>query len=388
MAKKDAGGGGEGRGELGVRGLEKENAMAGASLHTRLCEVLDIEHPVIAFTHCREVAVAAIRAGGFAVLGEAMKTADEIQENIRWLRSQVGDKPFGIDLVLPSNAPRQGTPEELIAQIPESHMQYKERIHAAYDVPLPHNPVALRQWGGLNKRLGLAQIECVLDERVPAIATGLGSPEFLFEAAHDRGILMIGLIDATRQARHVLALGADMVVAQGYDAAGHTGAVGTFSIVPEVVEVAGDTPVIAAGGVTTGRHLAAALCLGAAGVWTGTAWLASEESDVDPLVKQRILQATGDDTTRTACISGKTMRILKCPWTEEWEKQDAPQVLKSPFQMLLSSDYLQAANDSRRADLMTEAVGQGVAFVDGAMPVREILQGMVAEAETVLGRFG
>ncbi|MAE94631.1 MAG: monooxygenase [Deltaproteobacteria bacterium] len=362
--------------------------MAGVPLRTRLCEILGIEHPVIAFTHCREVAVAAIRAGGFAVLGEAMKTADEIQENVRWLRSQVGDKPFGIDLVLPSNAPQQGTPEELIAQIPEPHVRYKERIHAAYDVPLPHNPVALRQWGGLNKRLALAQIDCVLDERVPAIATGLGSPEFLFEAAHERGIQMIGLIGATRQARRVLEMGADMVVAQGYDAAGHTGAMGTFSIVPEVVDIAGDKPVIAAGGVTTGSHLAAALCLGASGVWTGTVWLAAEESDVDPLVKQRILQATGDDTTRTACISGKTMRVLKCPWTEEWGKEEAPAALASPFQMLLSSDYLQAANDSRRADLMTEAVGQGVAFVDGPKPVGEILHGMVDEAGAILGRFG
>jgi len=313
-----------------------------------------------------------------------MKTADEIQESIRWLRSPVGDRPFGIDLVLPSNSPNRGTPEELITEIPDSHIAYKERIHSEFGVPEPESPVALRQWGGLNKRLAASQIDCVLDERVAVIATGLGSPEYLFEAAHDRGISMIGLIGATRQAKRVLELGADMVVAQGYDAAGHTGPIGTFSLLPEVAAIAGDKPVIAAGGATTGRHLAAAMCLGAAGVWSGTVWLASEESDIDPLVKQRILEATGDDTTRTACISGKTMRILKCPWTEEWERADAPPTLQSPYQMLLSSDYLQAANDHRRADLMTEAVGQGVGFVVEPRPVAEILHEMVEEAQSVL----
>jgi NAD(P)H-dependent flavin oxidoreductase YrpB (nitropropane dioxygenase family) len=141
--------------------------------------------------------------------------------------------------------------------------------------------------------------------------------------------------------------------------------------------------VIAAGGVTTGRHLAAALCLGASGVWPGTLWLTSKESDVDPLVKERILAASGDDTTRTACISGKTMRVLRCPWTEEWDEPDAPPLLKTPYQMLLSADYLQAANDHRRADLMTEAAGQGVGFVRDTRGTAEILRDMVDEAHEI-----
>ncbi len=145
---------------------------------------------------------------------------------------------------------------------------------------------------------------------------------------------------------------------------------------------------IAAGGVATGRHLAASICLGAAGVWVGTAWLASKESDVDPLMIQRILGATGDDTSLTACISGKTMRVLKCPWTDEWEKEGAPQVLKSPYQMLLTSGYLQGANDARRGDLMTEAVGQGVGFVNEVKSARMVLLEMADEAREILGRFG
>jgi len=353
-------------------------------LRTRLCELLDVELPIVAFTHCKDVAVAAINAGGFAVLGDAMRTADQIAADVRWIRERVAARPFGIDLVLPSSAPPRGTPEELMAEIPDAHRKFARDVKARYDVPEPLGPVALRQWGGLNKAMGQAQIDVLLDERVPVIATGLGSPEFLIAAAHERGIRVFGLVGMAHQAARQLARGVDAVVAQGYDAAGHTGGIGTFSIIPRVAAIAGETPVIAAGGVTTGRHLAAALCLGAAGVWAGTVWLASLESDVDPVVKRRILEASGDDTTRTACVSGKTMRILKCPWTEAWDQPGAPRVLPSPYQMLLSAEYLQAANDHRRGDLMTEAAGQGVGFVTEARPTAEIIAEMGREAAEVL----
>jgi NAD(P)H-dependent flavin oxidoreductase YrpB (nitropropane dioxygenase family) len=358
--------------------------MAADPLHTKLCDRLGVRYPVVAFTHCREVAVAAIQAGGFAVLGEAMKTIDELEDDLRWLRERIGDKPFGIDLVLPKSAPPTRSPEEFIAEIPSSHSDFAKHIKQKYDVPAPKGAVALHQWGGLTQEMGRAQIDLLLEERVPVIATGLGSPDFLIDAAHERELMVWGLIGQPRQAALQLERGVDAVVAQGYDAAGHTGAMGTFSIVPAVVDIAGDTPVLAAGGVTSGRHLAAALCLGASGVWPGTVWLASKESDVDPLVKERILAATGDDTTRTGCISGKTMRILRCPWTEEWDKPDAPPLLRTPYQMLLSADYLQAANDHRRADLMTEAVGQGVAFVRDTRGTQEILVDMVEEARSIL----
>jgi NAD(P)H-dependent flavin oxidoreductase YrpB (nitropropane dioxygenase family) len=353
-------------------------------LRTRLCDLLGVELPIISFTHCKEVAAAVINAGGFAVVGEAMCTPDEIAADIRWLREHVGGRPFGIDLVLPATAPPSGTPEEFLAQIPETHREFARYIEEKYDVPAPKGAVALHRWGGLNQEMGRAQTELLLDERVPVIASGLGSPGFFLDAAHERGLKVFGLVGRTRQARRQLEIGVDAIVAQGYDAAGHTGEMGTFSLVPEIASVAGDTPVIAAGGVTTGRHVAAALCLGASGVWTGTVWLASVESDVDPLIKDKILAATGHDTSRSRAISGKTLRVLRCPWTEEWSKREAPSVLATPYQMLLSSDYIQGANDHRRADLMTEAVGQGVGFVTEMKPAQEILGELAEEARTVL----
>jgi NAD(P)H-dependent flavin oxidoreductase YrpB (nitropropane dioxygenase family) len=358
--------------------------MAEDPLRTKLCDLLGVELPIISFTHCKEVAAAVINAGGFAVVGEAMCTPDEIATDIRWLREHVGGRPFGIDLVLPATAPPSGTPEEFLAQIPETHREFARYIEEKYDVPAPKGAVALHRWGGLNQEMGRAQAELLLDERVPVIASGLGSPGFFLDAAHERGLKVFGLVGRTRQARRQLEIGVDAIVAQGYDAAGHTGEMGTFSLVPEIASVAGGTPVIAAGGVTTGRHVAAALCLGASGVWTGTVWLASEESDVDPLIKEKILAATGHDTSRSRAISGKTLRVLRCPWTEEWAKREAHSVLATPYQMLLSSDYIQGANDHRRADLMTEAVGQGVGFVTEMKPAQEILGELAEEARAVL----
>jgi NAD(P)H-dependent flavin oxidoreductase YrpB (nitropropane dioxygenase family) len=232
-----------------------------------------------------------------------------------------------------------------------------------------------------------AQLDVVLEERVPVFTSGLGNPAFILEAAHARGMKVFGLVGKTRQARREVEAGVDAIIAQGYDAAGHTGSLGTFSIVPEVVAVAGDTPVIAAGGITTGRHLAAALVLGAAGVWTGTLWLACRESDEDMIIKEKLLAASADDTVYSRCVSGMPMRVLKCVWTEEWSKPDAPPVLPSPYQMLLSADYIQAANDHRRADLMFEAAGQGVSFVKTLKPARQIVLDMVEEALEAIERL-
>jgi len=366
--------------------------MAKDPLRTKLCDMLGIEFPVIAFTHCKDVAVAVINAGGFAVLGEAMHTPDAIAADIKWIRDRVDGKPFGIDLVLPASVPPTGSLDELSAKIPEEHRAFARHIKEKYDVPDPKGPIALHQWGGLNQAMARKQLDVLLEERVPVIASGLGSPAFILDTAHERGIKVFGLVGKKRQAKRQIEAGVDAIIAQGFDAAGHTGDVGTFSIVPDVASIAGDTPVIAAGGVTTGRHLAAALCLGASGVWTGTLWLACRESDVDMIIKERLLAAEADDTSWSDCISGMTMRVLKCPWTEEWAGPDAPRVLPAPYQMLLSSDYIQGANDNRRADLMTEASGQGVGFVTSMKPARQILFDLVEETlaafEEITGELG
>ncbi len=358
-------------------------------LHTQLCEKLGIEYPVVAFTHCKDVAVAVINAGGFAVLGEAMHTPDQIAADISWIRERIDGKPFGIDLVLPASVPEEKTVEELMAMIPQEQRDYEQMIKEKYNVPDPKEAPDLHTWGGLDQKRALNQLEVIFDEKVPVFASGLGSPAFILDRAHQLGIQVWGLVGKPRQAKKQIDAGVDAVIAQGFDAAGHTGNIGTFSIVPQVVDIARGTgvPVLAGGGVTTGRHLMAALALGADAVWTGSLWLASRESDVNLQLKERLIEAETEDAIWSNCISGYTMRTTRSPWHNEWSKPDAPPVLKPPLQMMLSSDYIQGSLDYQRKDLMTEAAGQGIHYVTEMKPARQILSDLVEEALDVLDGF-
>jgi len=354
--------------------------MAKDPLRTKLCDMLGIEYPIVAFTHCKDVAVAVINAGAFAVYGGAPRTPDELAADIRWIRERIGGRPFGVDLLLPQASPPAATIEEIKAQIPESHRAFAQQIKEKYNIPPPKGEIELYKLGWLSKEGTTRQLEVVLEERVPVLAFGLGSPEFVLEPARARGMQVWGLVGSPKQAQRELALGVDVIVAQGYDAAGHTGYIGTFSLVPAVAAMAGDTPVVAAGGVTTGRHLAAALCLGAAGVWTGTIWLTSRESDVDMALKQKLLQATAEDLTHSRSISGLPMRVLKNQWSKEWDSPGAPKPLGPPHQMVLSAEILQSARDHRLELFITEAAGQGVGFVTAIKPARQIVMDLVEEA--------
>ena len=358
-------------------------------LHTPLCDKLGIEYPVVAFTHCKDVAVAVINAGGFAVLGEAMHAPDHIAADIKWIRDRIGGKPFGIDLVLPASVPEERTVEQLLAEIPQEHRDFEQKVKRKYNVPDPKQAPDLHIWGGLDQKRALAQVEVVFDERVPVFASGLGSPAFLLKRAHQLGMQVWGLVGKPKQAKKQIAAGTDVIIAQGFDAAGHTGNIGTFSIVPQIADAAraAGVPVLAAGGVTTGRHLAAALVLGASGVWTGSLWLASRESDVNLPLKERLIDSETDDTVYSDCISGYTMRTTRCPWHDEWLGPEAPEVLKPPLQMLLSANYIQGSLDYQRKDLMTEAAGQGIHYVTEMKPARQILSDLVDEALDVFDRF-
>ena len=358
-------------------------------LHTPLCDKLGIEYPVVAFTHCKDVAVAVINAGGFAVMGEALHTPDQIAADIKWIRERINGKPFGIDLVLPSSVPEEKTLDQLLAMIPPGHREYEQMIKKKYNVPDPKTDPDIYHWGGLDQKRAMDQMEVIFDERVPVFASGLGSPAFLLKRAHELGMQVWGLVGKPRQAKRQIEAGTDVIIAQGYDAAGHTGNIGTFSIVPQVVDAARGTGVcvIAAGGVVTGRHLAAALALGADGVWTGSLWLTSRESDVNLPLKERLLEAETEDAIISDCISGYTMRTTRSPWHDSWMSPEAPEVLKPPLQMMLSANYIQGSLDYQRKDLMTEAAGQGIHYITEMKPARQILSDIVEEAFDVFDRF-
>ena len=207
--------------------------MAKDPLRTRFSEMLGIEFPIIAFTHCKDVAVAVINSGGFAVLGEAMHTPDDIAADIQWIRDRIDGKPFGIDLVLPASVPAAASLDQLLEKIPDEQKSFAKHIKETYNVPDPKEEIALHQWGGLNQELGRGHNSTFFSmSGFRLIASGLGSPAFILDAAHERDMLVFGLVGKARQAKRQLEAGVDGIIAQGYDAAGHTGAVGTFSIVP------------------------------------------------------------------------------------------------------------------------------------------------------------
>ena len=357
-------------------------------LHTKICDTFGAEFPIFAFTHCKDVAAAVTNAGGIGVLGVLAREPDEIVKDIQWMRARVGDKPFGIDLVFPASVPAgMPTIEDLVGQIPEQHRKFVDSIFEDYGVPHPKgevNPNGISKGGLYSQEVARKQLDAVLEETVPFLASGLGNPAFAIEAAHARGIKVGGLSGRVRQARREIEAGVDVVIAQGYDAGGHTGDIGTFTLVPRVVQIAGDTPVLLAGGVGTGAHLAAALCLGAAGIWSGSIWLASRESDMSMLMKERLIEATEEDTIRSRALTGKPARQLRNRYNALWEDPKNPDPLSMPLQGILTAELQAGIRESEMVEWMGTPLGQMVGNIASIKPCSEIVLDLVSEAMDIL----
>ena len=226
------------------------------------------------------------------------------------------------------------------------------------------------------------------------MASALGPPPAeLTEQAHARGIVVAALVGTVEHARRQQAAGVDLIVAQGTEAGGHTGTVATMVLVPEVVRAVAPTPVLAAGGIVTGAQMAAAIALGAQGVWCGSVWLTTQEAETDPAVQQKMLAASSSDTVRSRSLTGKPARMLRSAWTDEWESEAAPAALQMPLQTLLTAGAQQrirrssARPGSGAQQLATYFVGQGVGLLDRVRPAREVVASMVEEYLEVAGRF-
>lgn len=359
--------------------------MAKLFFRTSLCDLLGIEYPVVSAGMGRaarpELAAAVTNAGGLGMMGCTGHTPEEIRADIRRCRSLTGG-PFGVDLLFPASI-RAGDEER---RLPESPPAFLDGFRRELDLPPWEERKCLLEQQGARTHTEAsvrAQLEVVLEERVPVFASGLGTPDWLVPELHGRGTLCIALVGNVRQARRVQAMGADIIVAQGYDAGGHTGRVGTFSLVPQVVDAVAPTPVLAAGGVGDGRGLVAALALGAVGAWVGTRFLATHEASELPAYKQRIVAASEEDTERTASWSGRTQRTLKNRFTQSWEPAGI-QPYSGAIQQLVVGDIEQRARERERTDLMRMPMGQIAGMVGSIKGAREVLEEMVAEAERLL----
>jgi NAD(P)H-dependent flavin oxidoreductase YrpB (nitropropane dioxygenase family) len=290
-------------------------------MRTKLAEDLGLEFPIFAFTHCRDVAAAVSKAGGLGVLGVAGHSLDILRMELEWIEGEVGDKPYGVDLLLPTRfvgSERGGLGrDELDEKIPQEHRRFVEDLLAKHDVPpLPADAEVAPEFsvGYENQR---DVIELVFEHRIGLIASALGPPPgWMIEQGRAKGVKVAALAGTVDHARRHMEAGVDIVVAQGYEAGGHTGEISTMVLVPEVVDAVDPVPVLAAGGIGNGRQVTAALALGAQGVWTGSVWLTTEEAETHPVVKQKFLKASSRDTIRSRSLTGKPARQLRSAWTE------------------------------------------------------------------------
>ncbi len=359
-------------------------------LKTKLCEMLGIEYPVILAGMggvSRAQLVAAVsNAGGLGVIGAAAMPPEELRQEIRKVRD-LTDKPFGVDLILPAMGQLPTVPREGASKIgdwrellPKEQREFVERLKRQFELPEVEREPPPFQFG---PDFIHRQMEVVLEERVPVFASGLGNPAPFVPDLHKNGTKVIALVGNVKNALRVKEGGADIIVAQGYEAGGHTGRVGTMALVPQVVDAVAPTPVVAAGGIGDGRGLAAALCLGAVGVWVGTAFLVSQEASWDPDLKRRILEASEEDTRVTRIYSGKPMRNITNPLIEEWERAGVP-TLPFPFQGALIREITLPAEKAGRKELLMNPAGQISGMLRRIRPAGEILEEMVAQAAELL----
>lgn len=369
-------------------------------MQTRVCDMLGIEFPILAFSHCRDVVAAVSKAGGFGVLGVTAHTPEQLEIDCAWIEDEIGpNRGYGIDVLIPAKytGSDEGglTKERLEPMIPPEHRQFMTELLARYDVPpLPEGEKARSGEGTWSHKGAQPLVDIALAHKIRLIVNALGpAPVDLVTNAHRNDVLVAALVGTKVHAERQKNNGVDLIVAQGYEAGGHTGEIATMVLIPEVVDAVAGTPVLAAGGIGRGRQIAAAMALGAEGVWTGSVWLTTEEAETHPVVKKKFLTATSSDTVRSRASTGKPARQLRTAWTDEWEAEANPKPLGMPLHGMLIAEAQQriarSANtpNSGAERLVNYFVGQIVGTMNQVKPARQVVFEMVDEYLDVVRRL-
>ncbi|WP_299565472.1 nitronate monooxygenase [uncultured Mycolicibacterium sp.] len=356
---------------------------------TRLTEQFGIDFPLFAFSHCRDVVAAVTNAGGFGVLGGTAYTPEQLDRELTWIDEQVNGKPYGLDIIVPATFEGKGealSKSQLADRIPAEYREYVNELLAAHGIePDPTPKVGAPMLSG---NTGKELLEVAMSHPIKLIANALGvPPDYMIEAGREHGVPVAALVGAREHAIKQVEAGVDIIVAQGTEAGGHCGEVSTLVVVPEVIEaIEGKVPVLAAGGIVTGRQMAAAVALGADGAWTGSVWLTTEEAETAPATVQKMLKATSRDTVRSAGRTGKPARQLVSDWTKAWAPfPDGRKPLPLPLQNMLSEpvmrriDALAAQGHEGAQALATYFVGQGVGLMNKVKPAREVVREFIED---------
>jgi NAD(P)H-dependent flavin oxidoreductase YrpB (nitropropane dioxygenase family) len=376
---------------------------------------LGIETPIFGFSHCRDVVVAVSKAGGVGVYGAALHSDEQLAIDLDWIEAQLDGRPYGIDLLIPSKYVGSDggglSPSEARAAIPADVTAFLDDMMLRYDVPEAdgEEDASDDEFLGLgSQRYSAKQAEGILTlafaHRPKLLVSALGTPpRDLVEKAHGSGMLVGALAGRVKHALAHVEAGVDIIIAQSYEAGGHTGEIGGMVLTPLIVDAVAPVPVLAAGGIGDGRQMAAALALGARGVWCGSVWLATSESDLLPVVKQRLVDASAEDTQRTRAMTGKPSRLLKTAWVEEWERSDTPDPLPNPLHAVAIGPYVSriekaaaavdATPDRGPGALAPTAAGQVIGLVTSETSCRRVITDMmegcveaISDAQTLLER--
>ncbi|MFJ3222277.1 nitronate monooxygenase [Streptomyces sp. NPDC086783] len=360
-------------------------------MQTELSTNLGVEHAVFGFTPFPAVAAAISRAGGFGVLGAVRYTApDDLRRDLDWLDAHVDDRPYGLDVVMPARKVEGVTEADVEAMIPQAHRRYVADTLAKYGVPeLAEGEASGWRITGWMEQVARDQLDVAFDYPIALLANALGSPPAdVVARAHDRDVLVAALAGSARHARKHAEAGIDVVVAQGYEAGGHTGEIATMVLTPEVVDAVDPLPVLAAGGIGSGRQVAAALALGAQGVWLGSLWLTTTEADMHSrAVTEKLLAAGSGDTVRSRALTGKPARQLRTEWTDAWDDPNGPGTLPMPLQGLLVADALSRIQKYEVEPLLGTPVGQIVGRMNSERGVQAVFDDLTRGFEKAVDRI-
>jgi NAD(P)H-dependent flavin oxidoreductase YrpB (nitropropane dioxygenase family) len=358
-------------------------------MKSELCEKLGIDFPLFAFSHCRDVAAAVSRAGGMGVFGAVTLTPEQLETDLRWIDDHVDSKPYGIDLIVPNKMQGRGvSAEQLLESIPGDHKGFAEALlrEAGIDPEGLDEDRRQNVRFAMNLQEGGAEelLEIAFSHPIRLIANALGvPPPIMLELGRRHGVPVAALVGAREHAIRQVEAGVDIIIAAGGEAGGHCGEVSTLVLVPEVIEAIrpiSNVPVLAAGGIVTGRQMAACMAMGAAGAWTGSVWLTTAEAETSPAVREKLVRASSRDTVRSRSRTGKPSRQLRSPWTDAWESGAGPEPLPMPLQSLVSEpalrkiDKLSQSGHEGAQRLATYWVGQGVGLMNHETSVRRVMQ--------------
>jgi NAD(P)H-dependent flavin oxidoreductase YrpB (nitropropane dioxygenase family) len=359
-------------------------------METDLSKRLGVEHAIFGFTPFPAVAAAITRAGGFGVLGAVRYgAADELARDLDWVQEHTDGKPYGVDVVMPAKKVEGVTEADIEAMIPEGHRRFVQETLAKHGVPeLPEGEASGWRITGWLEHVARSQMDVAFDYPVKLLANALGSPPAdVVERAHDHGILVAALAGSARHARHHKDAGLDIVVAQGYEAGGHTGEIASMVLTPEVVRAVDPLPVLAAGGIGSGEQIAAGLALGAQGVWLGSIWLTTDEAALtSPALTRKLLAAGSGDTVRSRALTGKPARQLRTEWTDAWEDREGPDPLPMPLQGLLVAEAVSRIQKYEVEPLLGTPVGQIVGRMDTKRPVQAVFDDLTRGFERAIDR--